>query len=95
MTGNVVKDGDTWMYKVFGGKAKGKNFRRQKRGFISEKEAMREMTLTMESLEKEIEILKSVSRTLNDVFSEFIAIEAPSSRKYATIERYSSVYTGQ
>lgn len=92
MRGSVRKKGKTWSYRIDLGILDGKRKQKEKSGFKTEKEAQAALTAVLDQYNKTGEYVDDKKITFQQVYEEFITKEAPSTREYATIVKYKSLY---
>lgn len=89
--GSVRKKGATWSYRIDLGMLDGKRKQIERSGFALKKDAEAALSKAMTDL-NEGNILENKKMTLQELFDEFITLEAPLNRKASTIVRYNSLY---
>lgn len=92
MQGSVRKKGATWSYRVEFGVIDGKRNQIERSGFKTKKEATMAMQEVIHNYNITGDFVENKKVTFDEVYSEFIEKEAPSTRAYATIVRYKSLY---
>ena len=89
--GSVRKKGATWSYRIDLGILDGKRKQMERSGFALKKDAEAALSKALADL-NEGNIVKEKRITLQELFDEFITLEAPLNRKTSTIVRYNSLY---
>jgi len=89
--GSVRKKGATWSYRIDLGMLDGKRKQVERSGFTLKKDAEAALNKALTEL-NEGDFVKNNKMTLQDLFDEFITLEAPLNRKASTIVRYNSLY---
>ena len=93
MKGSVRKRGTTWSYRIdFGKFDDGKRNQIEKGGYKTKKEADKALTDALYQINNTGDYVENKKRSFKEVYDEFITIEAPATRAYATIVRYKSIY---
>lgn len=92
MKGSVRKRGSTWSYRIDFGKIDGKRNQIEKGGYKTKKEADKALTDALYQINNTGDYVENKKITFQEVYTEFIEIEAPATRAYATIVRYKSLY---
>lgn len=92
LKGSVRKKGATWSYRIDLGKINGKRKQIERSGFKTEKEANFALSEVINEYGKTGTFIENKKVTFQEVFNEFINIEAPNTRAFATILRYKSLY---
>ena len=91
-SGSVRLRGKTWSYRVDLGKVDGKRKQIERSGFRTQKEAVKAMQEILAQYHKTGEYVDNKKITFQQNYDEFIRVEAPATRAYATILRYESIY---
>jgi len=92
LKGSVRKKGATWSFRIDLGKIDGKRKQIERSGFKTEKEANFALAEVINEYSKTGVFIENKKVTFQEVFNEFIEVEAPNTRKFATIVRYKSLY---
>lgn len=92
LKGSVRKKGATWSYRIDLGKIDGKRKQIERSGFKTEKEANFVLSEVINEYGKTGAFTENKKVTFQEVFNEFIDREAPTTRAFATIVRYKSLY---
>lgn len=92
LKGSVRKKGATWSYRIDLGKIDGKRKQIERSGFKTEKEANFALSEVINEYGKTGTFIENKKVTFQEVFNEFIDLEAPTTRAFATILRYKSLY---
>ena len=91
-SGSVRLKGKTWSYRIDLGKVDGKRKQIERSGFKTQKAAVKAMHEVLVHYGKTGEYLEDQKVTFQENYEDFIKIEAPATRAYATIVRYESIY---
>lgn len=92
MNGSVRKKGATWSFRIDLGKIDGKRKQIERSGFKTEREANIELSEVLSEYNRTGTYVENKKITFQEVYEEFINNEAPTTRKFATIVRYKSLY---
>lgn len=90
--GSVRKKGATWSYRIDLGVVDGKRKQKEKSGFKTEKEAEKELSAVLNQLNTTGIVVLNKNITMENLFKDFIEIEAKYTRSYSTIVRYKSLF---
>lgn len=91
MTGEVIKDGDKWMYRIYLGRIGGRSARKQRTGFKTKAMAESAMRAIMNDMEETGNIIVKRRISLEELYQEFL-IEEGKNRRYTTLLKYDSVF---
>ena len=92
MKGSVRKKGATWSYRVEFGTVNGKRTQIERSGFRTKGDATKAMNEVIYNYNTTGDFIENKKITFCEVFNEFIEKEAISTRAYATVVRYKSLY---
>lgn len=92
MKGSVRKHGNSWQYRINLGTVNGQRKQLERSGFPTKKEATIAMTAQINEYNMRGTVFIDKKLRFDEVYTQFIEIEAPSTRKISTIKRYSSLY---
>ena len=92
MKGSTRKRGKTWSYIIDIGKIDGVRKQKEKGGFLTQKEAQMALISALNEMNTTGNHKEDTKITFQELFKEFIEIEAPMTRSHSTIVRYKSIY---
>ncbi|WP_251861079.1 site-specific integrase [Clostridium sp. Marseille-Q2269] len=92
MQGSVRKRGNSWSYRIDIGKIGDKRKQKEKGGFKTKKEAQQALTKVLNEFNSTGKIFEEKKITFDEIYNNFMENEAPITRKFSTIKRYSSLY---
>ena len=92
MKGSVRLKGKTWSYRIDLGREDGKRKQIEKSGYKTEKAALKAMNDVIHHYNETGEYLENQKVTFQENYEDFMAVEAPATRAYATIKKYESLY---
>ncbi len=92
MQGSIRKRGDKWQYRIYLGVIDGKPKLYEKSGFLRKSDATIAMNEKLYEFNNTGKVAKDLKINFNEIFMEFIDIEAKSTRKSSTIKRYNSLF---
>ena len=92
MKGSVRKKGSTWSYRIDLGSVSGQRNQIERSGYKTKREAEKAMTDSIAEINNHGEMTEDTKISFANVYKEFIETEAKSTRSYATLKRYDSLY---
>lgn len=92
MKGSVRQRNKTWYYRIDLGKIDGKRNQIEKGGFPTQKAATKAMNDVIYHYNNSGEYIENQKVTFQQNYEDFMAVEAPATRAYATILKYESVF---
>lgn len=92
MKGSVRQRGKTWYYRIDLGKIDGNRNQIEKGGFPTQKAAAKAMNDVIYHYNNSGEYIENQKVTFQENYEDFMAVEAPATRAYATIQKYESVF---
>lgn len=92
MKGSIRKRGERWQYRIYLGNIDGKEKMYERGGFLKKSDAAIAMNEKISELNGTGSIAVNTNLKFNEVYAEFIQVEASSTRKVSTITRYNSIY---
>lgn len=92
MKGSVRKRGSAWSYRIDVGVVDGRRKQMERGGFKTKGAAQVALTSALNELNLTGRVIEDQKITFQQVFENFIANEAPITRKPTTIRRYNSLY---